>query len=137
VSLRFPHLAAQVNRILLTLPAAAEVQDPTRAAVPAQLTEGAFVRATAEALRAAEERPEVRETTFELCLLRAPALYLVTLWLHAADRDDLFVPLHPAPAPLEAGRPYREEEFAEIAARLADEALDRERAADRPDELGA
>src|ERR671923_461123 len=86
--------------------AAAEVHDETPAAVPAQVTEGQFVRSTAEGLRAAEAHPSVGEAAFELRLLRVPALNLVALWLHTAGREDLFVPLEPAPAPFEAGRGF-------------------------------
>jgi hypothetical protein len=116
--------------------AAAEVQDRTSAAVPAQLTEGPFVRSTAESLRAAESLEPVRETDFELRLLRVPAVNLVALWLHTAGRDDLFVPLEPAPRPFEAGRSYPEPEFAELAAGLARETLVLQEEAERPEELG-
>jgi hypothetical protein len=117
--------------------AAAEVHDETGATVPAQLTEGQFVRSTADGLRAAEAHPSVEEAAFELRLLRVPALNLVALWLHAADSEDLFVPLEPAPAPFEARRPYPEREFAELSADLANRSLAQQRAAERPEELGA
>jgi len=117
--------------------ATAEVQDTTGAALPAQLTEGQFVRSTAEGLRAAETLAPVEEVAFELRLVRVPALYLVALWLHATEREDLFLPLEPAPAPFEPGRAYAEPEFAELAAGLARQALEAQRAAERPDELGA
>jgi hypothetical protein len=117
--------------------AAAEVHDETGATVPAQVTEGQFVRSTAEGLRAAEAHPSVAAAAFELRLLRAPALNLVALWLHTAGREDLFVPLEPAPAPFEAGRAYPAGEFAELSSALATESLEHQRAAERPDELGA
>jgi hypothetical protein len=117
--------------------AAAEVHDETGASVPAQVTEGQFVKSTAEGLRAAEAHPSVEKATFELRTLRAPALGLVALWLHSPDADDLFVPLEPAPAPFEAGHPYGESEFTRLSAALAAESLERNRAAERPDELGA
>jgi hypothetical protein len=116
--------------------AAAEVQDQTRATVPAQLTEGPFVRSTAEGLRTAEALGPVRDTDFELRLLRVPALNLLALWLHTSEREDLFVPLEPAPQPFEARRSYAEPEFAELAAGLASQALELQREAERPDELG-
>ncbi len=116
--------------------AAAEVQDQTRASVPAQITEGPFVRSTAVGLRAAEGLQPVQETDFELRLLRVPALHLLALWLHAPARDDLFVPLEPAPHPFEARRSYAEPEFAELVAGLARGTLDLQRDAERPDELG-
>lgn len=117
--------------------AAAEVHDETGATVPAQVTEGQFVRSTADGLRAAEAHPAVEEATFELRTLRAPALNLVALWLHSPDSEDLFVPLEPAPPPFEAGHTYPEEEFARLSAGLAADSLERHRAAERPDELGA
>jgi hypothetical protein len=117
--------------------AAAEVHDETGAAVPAQVTEGQFVRSTAEGLRAAEAHPSVGEAAFELRLLRVPALNLVALWLHTSGREDLYVPLEPAPAPFEAGRPYPAAEFGELSTTLASQSLEHQRAAERPDELGA
>lgn len=117
--------------------AAAEVHDETGATVPAQVTEGQFVRSTAAGLRAAEAHPAVGEATFELRTLRVPALNLVALWLHSAEAEDLFVPLEPAPAPFEADHTYPEAEFARLSAGLAAESLERHRAAEHPDELGA
>ena len=117
--------------------AAAEVHDETGASVPAQVTEGQFVRSTAEGLRAAEAHPSVAEANFEARTLRVPALNLVALWLHSPDAEDLFVPLDPAPAPFEAGRTYGYGEFAELSTELASESLERHRTAERPDELGA
>ncbi len=116
--------------------AAAEVQDRTRAGVPAQVTEGPFVRSTAEGLRAAEALEPVQEADFELRLLRVPALNLVALWLHAQGIDDLFVPLEPSPHPFRAEHSYPEREFAELAAGLARQALDLQTDAERPEELG-
>ena len=117
--------------------AAAEVHDETGATVPAQVTEGQFVKSTAEGLRAAEAHPSVEKATFELRTLRAPALNLVALWLHSPDAEDLFMPLEPAPAPFEAGHTYTEGEFGQLSATLAAESLERHRNAEHPDELGA
>jgi hypothetical protein len=117
--------------------AAAEVHDSTRAAVPAQVTRGAFVQSMADGLRQAEDLPPVREASFESRMLRIPALHVVAIWLHADGRDDVVVPLDPAPPPLEAGRSYAEPEFVEVASGMAREALAANQAAERPDELGA
>ena len=84
------------------------------------VTQGPFVEATLEALRRAEALDEVRGGDFELRLLDVPALYLRALWLHGPR--DLLLPLPPAPEPLEAYRPYGEDE---VVAAL------RERAAER------
>jgi hypothetical protein len=116
--------------------AAAEVQDQIPAAEPAELTEGPFVHSTVEALRAAEALEPVRDADFELRLLRVPALNLLALWLHTSEGDDLFMPLEPAPPPFEARRSYSEPEFAALVADQAQQALDLQREAERPGELG-
>ncbi|MGH3927490.1 MAG: triple tyrosine motif-containing protein, partial [Pseudonocardiaceae bacterium] len=55
---------------------------------------------------------------YEVRLLRIPALYFVALWLKdEKGRDDILIPLDPAPAPFEPGRSYRPDEvLAELAA---------------------
>jgi hypothetical protein len=116
--------------------AAAEVQDQVAAAAPAELTEGPFVHSTVEALRAAEALEPVQDADFELRLLRVPALNLLALWLYTTDGDDLFMPLEPAPQPFESRRSYPEPEFAGMVTALAQQALDAERQAERPGELG-
>lgn len=93
------------------------------------------MRSTAAALRAAETLGPVQEGTFELRLLRVPALYLVALWRHASAGDDLFMPLDPAPAPFEARRAYTDSDFAKLTAGLARDAIETQRASERPAEL--
>lgn len=63
-----------------------------------QLTEGPFVEATAAAITAVRALPQLGVGTFELRLLRIPALYLMALWLHPSlGVGDLLVPLAPTP----------------------------------------
>ncbi|MGW4205824.1 hypothetical protein [Streptomyces sp. NPDC004726] len=75
--------------------------------------EGPYLRSTEQALRQAESL----QTPFQPRLLSIPALYMLTLWLHAdteADASagtpgstDLLVPLAPAPPGIAAHRPHR------------------------------
>ncbi|MBW1599806.1 hypothetical protein [Streptomyces sp. JJ38] len=75
--------------------------------------EGPYVRSTASALRRADALP----TPHQPRLLSVPELYMLTLWLHsdpAADaedgtlsRDDLLVPLAPAPPGIAPDLPQR------------------------------
>jgi hypothetical protein len=111
----------------------APLRDPL-GTTTAQLTTGPLGQALADAIHAAESLPEVQELSFELRLLRAPALYLMSVWLHGSR--DLFVPLAPAPAPLEANRSYGSPDFAAKLQLMAREALIAQQSAERPDELG-
>ncbi|WP_186767926.1 hypothetical protein [Streptomyces qinzhouensis] len=75
--------------------------------------EGPYLGSTELALR----RAESSVTRYQPRLLSVPALYMLTLWLHAdPDADasaatltpaDLLVPLAPAPPGITAHRPYR------------------------------
>ncbi|MDZ5447570.1 hypothetical protein U2F26_33520 [Micromonospora sp. 4G57] len=77
-----------------------------------QVNMGPFVQSTALALRDLVEVAEIQQNSYELHMLKIPALYAVVLWLSEINGDrDLFVPLAPAPDYLEAGRIYREEEL--------------------------
>lgn len=85
------------------------------------LNEGPFVAATERALALAEAWPEVQDGRYALGLLSVPALYVEALWLRDEDgRDggDRFVPLDPAPAPLQAEARYTAAEFAAALAAL-------------------
>lgn len=69
-----------------------------RQQVFSQLTEGPFVEATAVAVAAVRALPQLAVGSFELRLLRIPALYLMALWLHLPlGVGDLLVPLAPTP----------------------------------------
>ena len=93
-------------------------------AVFSQLNEGPFVQATAEALQGLEDRPEVAAGSYQVRMVRIPALYVVALWLEDREGDrDLVLPLAPAPAYLDTGRLYEEQEFLEALAGPARERL--------------
>jgi hypothetical protein len=119
--------------------AAAEVAAaPGAPAAAAAINRGPFVRSTVDALRTAERDDRVSAEPFEPRLLRVPPLALVALWLHApGSAADLFIPLEPAPAPLEAGAFYDAERFGAELSSMAKELLATYRAAERPEELGS
>lgn len=71
---------------------------------------GPYVTSTADAIDDLERLPELTASDFELRLLKVPGLHVVAAWLAGDQR--LAVPLAPAPAFLEAGRPYAEPDFA-------------------------
>jgi hypothetical protein len=77
-----------------------------------QSNEGPFVAATAAAIAHAESDRELADGSFELRVLRIPALYLMALWLKDDDGgSDVVIPIAPAPAPLEPLRSYPPEKL--------------------------
>jgi hypothetical protein len=118
--------------------AAVEVPNIEPGQAGALINRGAFAQSTVEALTAAEQHERVAAETLELRLLRVNALYVLALWLHPAEANThLFVPLAPAPAPLEAGRTYDRGEFEAALAEMAKPVVAAYQAAERPGELGS
>jgi len=79
-----------------------------------QTNEGPFVAGSVAALSRAESLPQVDAGHYALGLLRVPALYVVALWLRDEQppgAHDLFVPVEPAPAPLQVGVAITAEAF--------------------------
>lgn len=95
-----------------------------------------FSAAIREALAVAAEDERVRAGDYEARLFRVPALYLLALWLHAAEQPDLFVPLQ-AIAGVETRRVYDQESFLGALREAAETTLSAYRDAERPDELGS
>ncbi|MGH3140044.1 MAG: hypothetical protein ACRDQE_09940 [Gaiellales bacterium] len=94
--------------------ASAEVGVDAKGAVRGldHVNEGPFVKATTAAQKAAAKLPQVRDGKVEARVIRIPALYIMALWLKDLEGDkDVIVPMAPAPAFLEANRPYTEREF--------------------------
>lgn len=78
----------------------------------ANINYGPFVEATARGLEKAGAHPPVAAGSYEARLLRFSAIGMVALWLKPdAGGADIFFPLAPAPAGLEAERPYSEAEL--------------------------
>jgi hypothetical protein len=110
--------------------------DPGRSG--ALINRGPYVESTVAALTTAERHERVASEPVELRLLRVNALYLVALWLHPPEgKDDLFVPLGPAPAPLRAETAYDREELETELFEMARSVAEQYRDAERPDELGS
>jgi hypothetical protein len=118
--------------------AAVEVPTAQRGPAGAVVNRGSFAQSTLTALATAERQELVASERVELRLLRVNALYVVALWLHAAEAGaDIFVPLAPAPAPLRAETAYESAPFEKEVSELARSVLSTYRAADRPDEAGS
>jgi hypothetical protein len=83
------------------------------------LTHGPFSAATVEALRTAEDLPEVARADYELRLLKVPAVYLMALWLHRKG-EDILIPMGNPPGGLKENKPYSE---AQVIAALRETAL--------------
>lgn len=73
------------------------------------LNGGPYVAATAGVIDDLEGIPDVMTGEWEFRLLKVPALYIVAAWL--VDKQDLVVPLAPAPSYLEVGHVYRGNDF--------------------------
>ena len=66
---------------------------------------GRLVASTVEAIRTAQGLPQMVQGSFELRLLRVPALYFSALWMHGAQgTDDVLIPLEPSPG-VATGKP--------------------------------
>ena len=90
--------------------ASAELGDDLRGF---QASEGRLVESTATAIAQAEADPELGDASYEVRLLRIPALYFTAVWLKNDNgrTGDLVIPLNPAPTQFEAGRKYRAAEI--------------------------
>jgi hypothetical protein len=99
----------------------AETTGMRGAQVFSQLSYGPFVTGTTEAIGAAERY--AADNDFELRAMHIPALYFLALWLQPAGKDDseaaTLIPVSPAPAGIEANRPYAVLELFEILSQRA------------------
>jgi hypothetical protein len=102
--------------------AAAEIQtdDQGNATRLTHVNTGPYVQATAQALTSVASHPEVSGGSYEIRLLRAAAIYVMALWLKPdSGGADILYPLSPAPAGLEAERPYSAADFMQAILPLA------------------
>jgi hypothetical protein len=98
-----------------TAVAAAELRTDASGA-PVQfdhINAGPYVAATADALSQAQTQLRDQDVSYEVRLLRIPALYTMALWLAAPGQEnaDRIIPLAPAPHYLEPGRAYTTADF--------------------------
>ena len=94
--------------------AAAEViTDGSGAAqIVANVSYGSFVASSARALQQVANLGEAKSGSYEVRLLRFSAIAVLALWLKAdAGGTDILYPLAPAPAVLQAEKPYTPQEF--------------------------
>jgi hypothetical protein len=118
--------------------AAVELPATQSGKASALVNRGPFVASTVAAVTAAEGHERVASESLELRLLQVNALYLLALWLHAAEGEgDLFIPLEPAPAPLQAETVYESAGFEAELTDMARSVASSYKAAERPDELGS
>lgn len=60
------------------------------------LNHGTFAAGTVDALKMAEQSPQLQGKTVELRVLFISALHVVAVWLHA-DSEDVLIPIEPTP----------------------------------------
>jgi len=65
----------------------------------ASLNHGNHAAATVDALKLAEQSPQLQGKTVELRVLFVSALHVVAIWLHAAN-EDVLIPIEPTPREL-------------------------------------
>lgn len=82
------------------------------------VNQGPQVQSTASAITLAEGLAQVKEKDYEPRLLQISAICLVSLWLHGA-KEELFIPLEPAPGDFKAYNVYSEVAFFNLATALA------------------
>lgn len=71
---------------------------------------GPYVEGVDQAIRFAESAAATVSPSYEIRLLQIPGLYIIAIWLHGSA-DELFIPVNPAPAPLQSNRIYTERQF--------------------------
>ena len=78
----------------------------------AGINRGPFVQGTHQALDIASAHAALDEHSFELSMLRIPALYVMALWLkHKNSEEDIIISIPPTHHVIEPGRVYTSHEF--------------------------
>jgi hypothetical protein len=72
-----------------------------------------FSRETQEALRRAEQLPQIKKQDYELRRLDCPAILFVAVWLHGKS-DDILIPLPPTWGRYNPYQPYLESEMIKL-----------------------
>jgi hypothetical protein len=95
--------------------AAELMTDPTNGAALkfAGLDTTDFSRETLEALRRAEQLPQIQKQDYELRRLDCPSILFVAVWLHGKS-DDIIIPLPKTFGRWNAYQPYSESEMIEL-----------------------
>jgi len=78
----------------------------------AQLNTGPFNESTLTAIASLTSDSRVAAKTYDMCLLRIPALYVTAIWLKSGQpKEDILVPVAPVIPGLVAGELYQAAEF--------------------------
>jgi hypothetical protein len=77
------------------------------------LYETDFSNETLEALRIAQQLPQIKKSDYELRRLDIPAAYFVAVWLHGKS-DDIIIPLPPTFGRWNAYQPYSESQMIKL-----------------------
>jgi len=80
--------------------------------------------ATVDALKLAEQSPQLQGKTVELRVLFISALHVVAIWLHA-DGEELLIPIEPTPKELAVTQLYSEAALLALLKPAADQARQR------------
>lgn len=103
-----------------------------------QIERSPYVFEPEEALRVADDNPDLGAGSAEPRLLRVPEARLTAVWFKSAgDRSDVVVPVHPSPAELQAFQPYPESAFMDIAGSIARRTIEQYQRFDRSSEAGS
>jgi hypothetical protein len=96
------------------------------------LTTG-FATGEEEALRVAGNLPEVQQRAYEVRALRAPALYVMAVWLKDLHGDeDRFIVMPPAFSPIQALSPYTTADLISVLQQLAGQKAPQEKSVTPP-----
>ncbi|MGR3964543.1 hypothetical protein FW800_08720 [Pseudomonas sp. 910_23] len=90
----------------------------------ASLNHGPLAAATVDALKMAEQSPQLQGKTVELRVLFISALHVVAIWLHA-DSEDVLIPIEPTPKELAVTQLYSEAALLMLLKPAADQARKR------------
>jgi hypothetical protein len=102
-STRWRYLVAEGNQIIAAASAIAPGQ--TNANAFSHISEGPFVKSTAEAIALVRSLPNLSGANYTIRVLQIPALNMMALWLHPTAGDgDLLVVLPPSPVGVPTGQ---------------------------------
>jgi hypothetical protein len=85
---------------------------------------GSLADATLQEIQRVEQNSELERKSYELRLLRIPALYVTALWLKDTEgSQDVLIPIPPTPPMLKPGKAYSPSEIAEALRQPAEKKL--------------
>lgn len=89
-----------------------------------QLNQGAFAGATLEEIKKVVDNRKFQEGSYELRVLRVPALYVIALWLNdQRNHEDVLIPIPPTNEFLKPSEVYTPSQFIAILRKPAEQKL--------------